>query len=259
MFWNQAETVTRQALDSGDLMPITTEAEIISEQGIDFLGYVVSQNARKKPIALAPGANPFLPYEPAMYVAQAGPDHVCLLNKFPVLSPHLLICSAGFVPQSAPLSRADFEAWRLGFTSEDVLGFYNSGPLAGASQLHRHMQLVKAEIPLEPCIVGGTLPFRHMLFTHQTLEVEALYASYLEALTRLSLVDGDHCKPYNILLTARWMLVFPRSQNNIEGVFANALNYSGRFLVKRPEQLVWLKQYGLLRYLTECAQSLDAA
>lgn len=252
MFWTQAEKVTQRALESGALMPMTTEAEIIPEKGINFFGYVVTPNAGKKPIAQPSGTNPFLPYEPSMYVAQAGPAHVCLLNKFPVLSPHLLICSKDFVPQSAPLTLADFQAWLLGFTCADVLGFYNSGPTAGASQPHRHMQLVRADVPLESCIVAGQLPFRHVLFPLQKLDAEPLYQCYLDALARLSLRDGECCQPYNLLLTARWMLVLPRSQNNIEKVFANALNYSGRFLVKRPEQLCWLKQYGMFRYLKEC-------
>ncbi|UTV29285.1 hypothetical protein [Photobacterium atrarenae] len=120
------------------------------------------------------------------------------------------------------------------------------------------MQLVKANIPLEPCIISGQLPFHHVLYPQQSLDAKTLHQSYLDALVRLSLMDEDGresaaCLPYNILLTARWMLVLPRSQNNIEKVFANALNYSGRFLVKRPEQLAWLKQYGLFRYLTECS------
>ncbi|MGF1729996.1 DUF4922 domain-containing protein [Photobacterium kasasachensis] len=256
MFWNVAEQVTQQALADSLLMPITTEAEVIMEQGVDYLGYVVTPNASKKPIAKAPQANPFLPYEPSMYVGEAGEHHVCLLNKFPVLSPHLLICSKTFIPQTFQLCLADFKAWLLGFDDRDVFGFYNSGPLAGASQPHRHMQLVKADIPLESLIMSGSLPFRHCLFLLSRPSADELYQHYLDALKVLSLIDDEgKCRPYNILLTERWMLVLPRRINNIEGVFANALNYSGRFLVKRPEQLRWLQQYGIMRYLAECSGS----
>ncbi|RWX57030.1 DUF4922 domain-containing protein [Photobacterium chitinilyticum] len=254
MFWNDAARVTRQALVDGYLMPITTEAEVMTEQNVSYLGYIVTANASKKPIAETPQANPFLPYEPSMYVGEAGERHVCLLNKFPVLSPHLLICSKTFVSQSSRLCKVDFDAWLLGFDDSNVLGFYNSGPLAGASQPHRHMQVVKAEIPLESVINSGSLPFRHCLSLFSELKSADLYQCYLNALDSLALDDGEgECLPYNILLTARWMLVVPRTVNNIEGVFANALNYSGRFLVKRPEQLRWLRQYGIMRYLTECS------
>ncbi len=253
MFWDDAERVSEKALIDGQLMPITTEAEVIQEHGINYLGYVVTRNARKKPIAKNQQANPFLPYEPSMYVGEAGYHHICLLNKFPVLSPHLLICSKEFVAQSAPLTLDDFEAWLLGFTRSDVLGLYNSGPVAGASQPHRHMQVVRADIPLESVICTGGLPFRHCLFLHDELDAERLYQRYLTALELLSLNEDDECLPYNILLTARWMLVLPRSTNNIEGIFANALNYTGRFLVREAKQLKWLQRYGIMRYLSECS------
>ncbi|ELR65519.1 Putative ATP adenylyltransferase [Photobacterium marinum] len=255
MFWDDAVLVSEKALAGGELMPITTEAEVIQEHGVNYLGYVVTQNARKKPIAKTQQANPFLPYEPAMYVGEAGKNHVCLLNKFPVISPHLLICSKEFVAQSSPLTSDDFKAWLLGFSRFDVLGFYNSGPEAGASQLHRHMQIVRADIPMEPVISSGKLPFKHCLFVHDELNADRLYQRYMTALELLSLNDNNQgqCLPHNILLTARWMLVLPRSINNIEGVFANALNYSGRFLVKEPKQLEWLQRYGIMRYLSECS------
>ena len=253
MFWMKAEEVSRRALALGELMPIATEALGIEEDGVVFLGHVVTANAKKKPIAAKKQGNPFLPYEPDLYVAEAGPKHVCLLNKFPVLSPHLLICSKEFVSQAAPLAKEDFDAWLLGFEHSDTLGFYNSGPIAGASQPHRHMQVVKTAIPLEPLITAGRLPFRHCLFTFSKPEAGYLYQCYLEALQTLALQGGEECLPYNILLTARWMLVVPRTANNIEGVFANGLNYSGRFLVKQPGQLEWLRQYGIMRYLSECS------
>lgn len=49
------------------------------------------------------------------------------------------------------------------------------------------------------------------------------------------------------------MLVIPRSRNCIEDIFANGMNYSGRFLVKNTEQLDWLKTHGLLNLLQACA------
>ncbi|MCG7586769.1 phosphorylase, partial [Photobacterium sp. OFAV2-7] len=105
-------------------------------------------------------------------------------------------------------------------------------------------------------IISGSLPFRHCLNRLTRLSADELYQHYIDALETLSLIDNaGKCHPYNILLTERWMLVLPRRINNIEGVFANALNYSGRFLVKRPEQLRWLQQYGIMRYLTECSES----
>lgn len=253
MFWNDAERVTREALAAGKLLPISTEAEVLLEGDVSYLGHIATNNASKKMTTIKSPSNPFLPYESSLYVGEAGAHHVCLLNKFPVLSPHLLICTKEFVPQKTVLTQEDFSAWLLGVNGNDVLGFYNSGPVAGASQPHRHMQLVKTEIPLEPVITSGMLPFKHCLFSFSEPDPTYLYQCYQKALDSLSLRGEEECQPYNILLTARWMLVVPRSTNNIDGVFANGLNYSGRFLVKKTEQLEWLKQYGVMHFLSACS------
>lgn len=56
-----------------------------------------------------------------------------------------LLVTQDFHPQPSPLSDEDLEtwAWCLGQTSS--VGFYNSDLLAGASQKHKHMQLVPLE------------------------------------------------------------------------------------------------------------------
>jgi len=69
-----------------------------------------------------------------------------------------------------------------------------------------------------------------------------------------SLPSEQECKPYNLLLTKHWMLMIPRSANQVNDVFANGINYSGRFLVKEPEQLAWLKEYGMMQFLNDCSQ-----
>ena len=261
MFWTKAEQVVERALENGSLLPITTEATAIVENGIEFLGHVVTNNAAKKFTSAKKQDNPFLPYEEDMYVADAGKGHVCLLNKYPVLNPHLLICSREFISQTAPLELQDFAAWIMGFDHDEVLGFYNGGTMAGASQSHRHMQLVKTAIPLEDAILSHSLPFEHRLYRFDSLNSERLYLCYLAGLKELGLsgmqglTDESQCKPYNLILTKKWMLLVPRVTNNIHGVFANGINYSGRFLVKQPEQLAWLQQYGIMRFLGECSQA----
>ncbi|MGF1724043.1 phosphorylase [Photobacterium nomapromontoriensis] len=237
-------------------MPIATKALQITEGGVTYFVHIATANAGKKLAATTVQANPFKPYEAMLYVGDAGAQHVCLLNKFPVLSPHLLICSKDFISQSTLLANSDFEAWLLGFDRDDVLGFYNSGPIAGASQAHRHMQLVRTSIPLNDVICHRQLPFESFLYEFESLQADRLYQGYMDALQQLELIknDGIHCYPHNILLTAKWMLIVPRSTNNVEGIFANGLNYSGRFLVKRKEQLAWLQQFGLMKYLTVCSR-----
>ena len=255
MFWIEAEKVAQQALAKGCLMPIATDPITIEQKGIGYILYIKNKNARKKIVHTKSPQNPFLPYEQAMFVGAAGETHVCLLNKFPVLSPHLLICTRNFVEQTQPLTLIDFNAWLLGFDGAGILGFYNAGSRAGASQPHRHIQLVKTKIPLEQMFFRGELPFRHWLVRFENLDAEALFNAYQQGMNQLGLFSDSGCQPYNLLLTTNWMLIVPRSKESLNGIFVNGLNYAGLFLVKNKQQGEWLKDYGLLDLLLECSRS----
>ncbi len=261
MFWSKANEVSTQALLSGSLMPISTDPRVLVENGISYYLHLKNDNSKKKFAPKPKDFNPFLPYDEDMFVAKAGDNHVCLLNKFPVLAPHLLICSNTFIEQTAPLEHGDFAAWIMGYDDPDVLGFYNGGFDAGASQPHRHMQLVKTDNPLQRLTVCGELPFEHRLFAYDQLDAQLLIADYCRAMSQMGLIvseekDGQaaKCKPYNILLTSRWMLILPRSANNIEGIFANGINYAGHFLLTNEAQVRWLEDHGVLKFLSECAR-----
>jgi len=98
-----------------------------------------------------PARNPFLPYEPALFVADLPPHHVCLLNKFNVVDRHLLLVTRHFASQCEPLDAGDFAALAVCLAAADGLGFYNGGPEAGASQRHKHLQWIPVsptELPL---------------------------------------------------------------------------------------------------------------
>ena len=61
-----------------------------------------------------PPANPFLPYDEALWVAHLSASHALLLNKFNVVAHHLLVVTRAFEPQAAPLSAGDMAAtWRV--------------------------------------------------------------------------------------------------------------------------------------------------
>jgi ATP adenylyltransferase len=277
MLWNRAEEVAKKALTDGYLMPIATSHSLVEQDGVGFVLYRVDgANGQSKPSQyLAKGSvDPFLPYQQELLVAELDPDYVCLLNMFPVLSPHLLICTRDFVEQEKPLTMADFSAWLRGFerpglcNPPEVLGFYNSGPTAGASQPHRHMQLVQTPVAMADRILNGRLGFCHYLVKYPQLDGQLLFSHYQQAMQQLGLnpVNGTHssntkpyiAKPYNILLTERWMLIVPRCNNGIKGVSANGMNYAGLFLVKNEQQAQWLCNYGLLKFLMRCSRSEDS-
>ncbi|TQV84577.1 phosphorylase [Aliikangiella coralliicola] len=254
MFWNRAAIVANQALANGDLMPIATEPMTVRQNNTDFVVRIRNENMEKKFTLSKERGNPFLPYDDSMYVHAAGDSHVCLLNKFPVLSPHLLICSNEFIEQTKPLEKIDFKAWLLGFCESDVLGFYNSGGDAGASQPHRHMQLVKTGIPLRSTIESGELPFNHKIARFEELDAELIHERYLTGMQELELYDKNVCKPHNLLLTSNWLLIVPRSRASLNHIFVNGLNYAGQFLVKDLQSKNQLEAQGILNILKKCSE-----
>jgi ATP adenylyltransferase len=232
-------------------------------------------------------ANPFLPYEPAMFVANASPTHVCLLNKFNVVDDHLLIVTREFEDQQSPLTEADFAALWTCMTEYDALGFYNAGAAAGASQPHKHLQMVPLPlassgptVPIDPLIdravIKGRIghldgfPFRHALARHEPQAFEtssdaasALLGCYQQMMEAVGLGDGlrsadSRTAAYNLLVTRRWMLLVPRSREHFEGISLNALAFAGALLVRDSEQLQLLKRCGpmtALRYVAQNASS----
>jgi ATP adenylyltransferase len=212
------------------------------------------------------------PYDQDLFVSSISATHVALLNKFSVFEHHLLIATNAFEAQRCQLTQKDCEALLIGLTEMDALACYNAGQVAGASKSHKHLQLVPldgaiAPLPLEPLLrfaqtdhMIGTvprLPFRHAFapmdpdWTNPGKDSGAsLHACYRQLLHSAGLsVDassGSHelTAPYNLLMTRRWMLVVPRSQECFEGISVNALAFAGAFLAKDPSQLETLRRSG---------------
>lgn len=256
---------------AGQLLPTTME--VIEQDGIPFQVRVLESPAIKKTAnATRSRVDPFLPYDPDLFVAPISETHIAILNKFTVVEHHLLIVTRAFEDQRCQLTQKDCEALLIGLTEIDGLGFYNVGHEAGASQSHKHLQLVGldatiAPLPIEPLLrfaqmddMIGTiprLPFRHAFaamdsdWTNPEKDSGAsLHSCYRKLLTAAGLsVDATASShaltaPYNLLVTRRWMLVVPRSQKCFEGISINALGFAGAFLVKDRQQLDTLRKFG---------------
>lgn len=106
-----------------------------------------------------PPANPFLPYDPRLFVSNLSPTHCLLLNKFDVVPLHSLVVTREFRAQTEPLDASDLSAtWAAmaalaaagggdsssSSSSEEAgaLAFYNCGEHSGRSQPHKHVQVV---------------------------------------------------------------------------------------------------------------------
>jgi ATP adenylyltransferase len=282
------ERTISSALACGALRPIETDEILVRSAGVQFLVRRVSslqrKAAEKKRRRARPSQdgerpeNPFLPPEPELTVAGVSPTHVAVLNKFNVLERHLLIVTRVFEHQETLLTGADFLALSACMRQIGGLGFYNGGTLAGASQPHKHLQLVPLPLasrgpalPMEPLIEGDgpicrRLPFRHA-FARLTLTVEAdptaaaqeAHERYLDLLQRLGIepvTRAGECRqsgPYNLLMTNGWMLLVPRTAECFRGISVNALGFAGSLFVKDQAQLELIRSAGPMRILTDVA------
>jgi ATP adenylyltransferase len=269
--WPRVITQTQSALENGALQPIATEIHSLEEQGVNFLVRILANlerkaQAKKLQTTTKPkDFNPFLPYDANLFVGDLSATHVCLLNKFNAVDHHLLIITRDFEEQENLLNLEDFTAAVLALTEIDGLVFYNSGKLAGASQRHKHLQLVPLPLvdtnisfPLEPWFLaamgaGKSLPFQQAIAPcPQNCQSEPekwaayLETTYLQLLQQLDLWQpaSPKPKPYNLLMTRQWLMLIPRSQESYNGIEVNALGFVGALLVRNTSQLEQLQTIG---------------
>lgn len=271
----------RRALARGALDPIETRGETVTDGGIAFVVRTVSSLARKaSATGGAPGAaadtDPFRPpYEPDLWLGQVPPDHVALLNKFPVLDDHLLVVTRAWQAQDAPLDACDCEALLRVLARFDALAFYNAGRVAGASQAHRHLQFVPRPRPLPVADVLDTdaarapgLPFPHAAaplprpwLDDPAAGAAALHALQQRLLAAVSPAGDDDGLPgaWNLLATRELVWVVPRSRERSGPVGVNALGFAGLLLAADDEQAAFIRAHGPLAVLADVAGSPDGA
>ncbi|KAG0325981.1 bifunctional AP-4-A phosphorylase/ADP sulfurylase [Podila horticola] len=167
-------TVYESAVASGDIISTASETHKSKETEYDIECEICyAPSLSKKPIGILPKVeedqtessdrpstpvskavqktNPFLPHSPALYVTDVGEEHKILLNKFSIVPRHFLVVTKEFQPQTGPLNPDDLMAvWntlKAVKNSRDALAFYNCGSRSGASQPHKHMQVIPRETP----------------------------------------------------------------------------------------------------------------
>lgn len=286
--WTSIVRRSQHALECGALHSIDTVATTLEACGVSFVVRQVSslvRKARERTNCAAAPANPFLPYERDLFVADVSATHVALLNKFNVIDHHLLIVTRAFEEQENLLGLADFEAWHACLAEFDGLGFYNGGAEAGASQRHKHMQIVPlplgldgTAVPIEALFADaargeriGTLPglpFMHAFGRLMPLAPEhgahAAFECYRALLASLGMgAQSDassaclrQSAPYNLLLTPRWMLLVPRTAERVDGISVNALGFAGSLFVRDAAQLDAIRQLGPMTALRRVAREL---
>lgn len=253
------------AVATGALEPIATDCEVVSDGGIDFQVRKATNLVRKQTVTRqrAPDFDPFSPYEQDLYVGDAGPEHAVLFNKFNVLEEHLLIVTRAFEHQDQPLNASDFAALARCWSRREGLAFYNCGGISGASQRHKHLQLVPALgpqtrcAPVEDAIDAASGRVRGFSFAHALVPMalatepieagEQMARSYAEAMNRADAVAGA----YNLVATRRWMMVVPRAAEHSGRTSINALGFAGSLFVRDDEELDEVRRRGPLKTLAD--------
>jgi ATP adenylyltransferase len=289
--WERVQQATEHALRIGAQLPLPTHYEFIEDRGARFVVRILKalkrkdeEKKRQKQLAVyGKPANPFLPYDKSLFVADISQTHVALLNKFNVINHHLLIVTRHYENQDTLLTIQDFMALQACMNEYRGLGFYNGGEAAGASQEHKHLQMVPLPIapegpavPLEPLFSDavfentfGTIPLFSFQHVFARLEDKAgfslsdkgqrtfeLYRQMLETLG-LETPSKDTLKiqsvPYCLLITREWMLLVPRSREFADSISINSLGFAGSFFVRSMQQMNYLKNVSPMNALERVA------
>ncbi len=290
--WSSVLERTAQALECGALHTIPTDCTFVEQDGVHFLvrlapSLEAKAEQRKKVSGQECPPNPFLPYDEELFVADISDTHVCLLNKFNVVDHHILIVTRFFEDQESLLALDDFHAMWACLAEFDGLAFYNAGTIAGASQRHRHLQMVPLplsprgpKVPIDPLLAAATfggavgvapgLPFVHAGVRGDPdwakVPLEGAKASlecYRAMLVSVGLGEGREGSegkllgPYNLLVTREWMWLVPRSKECVGSISVNALGFAGALLVKNQQELKFLVGQGPMTILKMVAVPRD--
>ena len=261
----KAMEVTVAATASGALVPLNTSlSHLVGERGCRFeLRHLLSATP-KHLRASGPKPNPFLPWDQRLEADRIGESHVVILNKYPVQTTHMLLITQDWQPQTGWLSMEDWRSLARVDAMTTGLWFFNSGPDAGASQPHRHLQLLPRsagericarEDWFQRCAEGTTTADQDPLLRSarvaqigSTLTAETLHQLYLALAADLGLghPTADDCPrgAYNMLLSRQWMAMIRRGREGIRGFSVNALGFAGSLLSTDASDREWIQRSG---------------
>ena len=295
---NSIQEQTQESLKAGTISFKKAVSELVplDEQNDRF--FILQRLEDNKPQGLrAPQekrerSDPFSEEEiakrPQLVVREKMMDtHNVLLNRFPIIPHHILVCSVPFLNQTEPLTIADFSVVSelLAQGLDDFLVFFNCGPQSGASQEHKHMQMIpqtvvfngvpveypinkwmdekRAELPASSSSELFTIPVYHFvhaaaflpapLTPEHLLQTYRLLIAHVEQTTRITPPFS-----YNLLFTTKWMLLIPRTRADaVPGLISvNSLGFAGTIVTRSDEAASEARKLGLFNILEKVTFAL---
>ena len=263
IYWEKALHKTKISINSKSLFPLETiDITKYLYKGNDFLIRELDITKLKKNALIGPKINPFKPWENILEIASIGNHHQLILNKYPVQLGHILLITNEWKEQNGWIDIKDWEAIKEVNKDTTGLWFFNSGPLAGASQPHRHIQLLRRDpselsCPREKWILDfNNVNYKNKRFSknirlkkfQNSLNEEDIHRIYKDLSYELGLGEPKKDKkpkyPYNLIFTNNWMLLIKRKTDNLYGISVNALGFAGYILVTEKSDIKYLKKFG---------------
>ena len=262
-YWIKALDQTHLSIINNGLFPLKTT--VVTREYYhknDFIIRELDTSGFKKKNSYGPKHNPFNPWDEILEIDKIGTNHQLILNKYPVQKGHILLITNTWRPQDGWLDINDWIAIQMVNNDTSGLWFFNSSPIAGASQPHRHFQLLRRDqgeitcprekwfLDLEICNDKDSKLKKNVVVSEFNFLDNAIniYNLYLELSKKIGL--GNPIKdekprfPYNILITNNWIAIIKRKYDHVHGFSVNGLGFAGYLLVTEKSNINYLKKYG---------------
>ena len=265
LLWSKALEVNKKAIECGAVIPLKTRKYIPKDQIDDYELRFLESNLPEYLLEYGPRKNPFIPWDSRLEIDLISDHHVLILNKYPVQLGHMLLLTKEWKPQSGWLNIDDFNAIITVESDTKGLWFFNSHKEAGASQPHRHIQLLRRDENELICPrlkwfnsklynptdsqsrLSNSISIKSRNNNNKNSNYE-LYQAYIELCFEMDIGNSINDKaptvPYNLLITENWIALIRRSKDNSLGFSINALGFAGYFLGTKNSDIKKLITYG---------------
>ena len=262
IYWRKALKQTEISIKNNALFPLKT-VDISKEiyKSNDFIIRRLDTSVFRKNKIIGPKPNPFRPWDKNLEINSIGKFHQLILNKYPVQKGHLLLITNRWKAQNGWLEEEDWLAIKKVNLDTTGLWFFNSCKEAGASQPHRHIQLLRRDssernCPREDWFLNFLRKKNNNKFNDcivvSKLDInknyDSLYKIYLKLSRKIGLgspkTDKVPKKAYNLLITNKWIAIIKRSKDNVYGFSINSLGFAGYLLVTELSNISYLKKNG---------------
>ena len=270
--WLKALEISRKAVNSGAVIPLKTLKYKSTKHCCDFELRLLKSPIPKYLREYGPKRNPFVPWDSRLQIQPIKDKHTLILNKYPVQLGHMLLITNSWKPQNGWLNEDDFEAILNVDNDTSGLWFFNSSKESGASQPHRHFQLLPRHKNEKICpryewfcsLLNNTKAdyseIAHCISIrprnkNKDSTSNDLFISYKSMINEMNvgeigLIDKP-LKPYNLLITSEWIALIIRKTDNSNGFSINALGFAGYFLGTKISDIDTLIKFGPEKILKE--------